>query len=513
MPETGSVPVVVGLDVGSSGCKALALNGSGEVLATAAQPFSTLHPRPGWATQDPEEWYAAARMSIRACAGHPNLAGCKVVGLSVTGPAHSVALLDQDERVIAPTIHTSDLRSTAQAQRIEREFGERVVEISYQRANPSWTLAHLLWLKENEPDLFARLRKIRVVKDYVRSRLTGDNLTDDYDAIGTQMFDVRAKEWSTELFELVGLTRHHAPCVAGAFSIAGTVRNAEAREFGLPFGTPVAVGSGDSVVEALGAGVVRPGQATIKLGTHANVNVVAPAIAPSRSLIAYRHLVDELGFNIAATSSGAASLRWFREAFMHHGATANGAELEAKQNEVEALASRVARGCEGLLFHPYLMGERTPHWDPMLRGSFIGIGAHHKLEHFLRAVLEGVAFSLLDCARAHESAPGSPRISELWLLGGGSNIDEWRRIVCDVVGRPLMRPVAEGAAFGAAMVAGVAVGLFGDWREAVRACVKVRDAMEPDPVAHAHYSELFGVYVAVSQDLARHSHRLVELAK
>ncbi|NJM42419.1 MAG: xylulokinase, partial [Anaerolineae bacterium] len=278
-----------------------------------------------------------------------------------------------------------------------------------------------------------------------------------YDAIGTQLYDPRANAWSQELCGLIAFPSYQLPCVADAFALAGGITAQAAHEFGLMEGTPVAVGSGDSVVEAFGVGVVQPGQATAKLATHGNVNVVTREVRPSPCLITYRHLVGGYGFNIAATNAGAASLRWFRETLAHLTEAEAGVQGRGVHELVETVASGAPVGCDGLLFHPYLMGERTPHWDPLLRGDFIGIGLHHRQPHFVRAVLEGVAFSLRDCLSAVKDT-GAP-VNELRVIGGGAKIKLWRQILCDVLGQPLLKPNVEDASFGAALLAGVANGV------------------------------------------------------
>ena len=331
--------------------------------------------------------------------------------------------------------------------------------------NPAWTLPQLLWLKENSPSIFSRLRRILVTKDYVRFRLTGQYLTDTYDAIGTQLFDLRTGAWSPELLELIGYRRDWLPEVHSATELGGTLTELAARDTGLGAGTPVAIGSGDSVVEAAGIGAIEPGHCVIKLGTAANVNLVMQNAQPAAGAITYRHVVDELWFSITATNAGASTLSWFAEIFCqadiangeYHGASA--------ESTVEALAAASSPGAHGLLFHPYLQGERSPHWDPHLRGNFVGISRRHGLPDFARAVMEGVAFSLRDCFELVSSFGES--ISNLYLIGGGAKSGLWSQIVCDVLGRTLSKPAAQSAAFGSALLAGIAIGLFADWRHAL----------------------------------------------
>lgn len=502
--------LLLGVDVGTSGCKVTAIRPDGVIVAGGSQTYPTRYPRPGWAEQDPEEWYRAAGEAIRACLASGNLDPGDIVALAVDGPAHSAALLDEAGQLLCPTIHTTDLRSVAQSDRLEAQAGEMVYRLSYQRVNPSWTLTQLLWLKENEPGVWSRLRRILVVKDYVRARLTGDYLTDVYDAIGTQLYDAGAGCWSAELCGLLDFPVTWLPAVAPATAIAGQVRQEVARVTGLRPGTPVAVGSGDSVVEAFGIGVVEPGQAIVKLGTAANVNLVTAEARPSLKALTYRHVVDDRWFSITATNSGTATMRWFRDVFCRYEVSQAEAEGLSVYDLIGRLSAGAPAGCEGLLFHPYLMGERSPYWDPRLRGDFIGISQRHQINHFARAILEGVAFSIRDCLAAVEEL-GQP-VLERRLLGGGAKSPLWRQILCDVLGQPLLKPAIDDASFGAALLAGLASGVFPDTAAALAHCAPVEQTLQPNPEMHALYNDYFEIYRGVTVDLARHSHRLADLA-
>lgn len=502
--------VLIGVDVGSSGCKVAAVNERGRLLySSRTYPYPTRYPQPGWAEQDPEAWYRAACLAIRECVERGSFAAAEIHGVAVDGPAHNVALLDEDDNVLYPTLHWSDLRSAPQARRLEADLGERIYAITHQRVNPSWTLSQLLWLKENEPSVWSRLRRLLVTKDYVRYRLAGRYATDIYDATGTQLYDVARNAWSGELCQVLQLAPDRLPPVGRAWDAGGTVTPAAARETGLPVGLPVAMGSGDSVVEAAGIGSVAPGQCVVKLGTAANVNLVTAVARPSLHSLTYPHLVDDHWFTIAATNSGTATMRWFRETFLPEKIPGATTAIGGAYKEIDRLAATAAPGSEGLLFHPYLMGERSPYWDPHLRGDFIGISARHSLAHFTRAMLEGVAFSIRDCMDAVESL-GEP-IVERRLLGGGARSPVWRQLLCDVLGRPLVKPAIESAAFGGALLAGIATGVFANWQEAIATCVQIEQVLEPDPAAHEIYCAYFETYRAITSDLARHHHRLVDL--
>ena len=502
MSELATSLVLIGVDVGSSGAKATAVNASGAVVAGSdTHAYATHYPRPGWAEQNPEDWYATACAAIRQCVARGTFPADAVAGLAVVGPAHNVALMDEAGALLGPTLHWSDLRSTPQSERLEGMYGAQIFSITGQRVNPSWTLAQLLWLKENETALWAKLHRVLVTKDYVRYRLTGDYATDAFDAIGLQLYDLRGNAWSPEMCALLDFPLEWLPPVRPAFSVGGALSADAAASTGLRAGTPVAVGSADVTVEAFGIGAVEPGSAIVKLGTAGNINLVTAMPRPSAQTLTYRHVTGEAGFTIAATNSGTGALAWFRDTFF---------DRATSFEEISELAAESPAGAAGLLFHPYLRGERSPHWNPHLRGNFVGIGAHHEQAHFARAVMEGVAFSLRDCRDAVQ-ALGEPMASYR-IVGGGSRSALWRQILCDVLGVPLIVPAAEDATYGAALLAGVAAGVFTDWQAALSTCICEEIVLQPDVATHELYSRYFDIFREVTRDLAGYDRRLVELA-
>jgi xylulokinase len=502
---------LIGVDVGSTDCKAVLIDTSGNVKGRSRVPYPTYRPQPGWAEQDPEDWYRAACAAIRACLRAAGVPSASVLAMSIDGPAHNVALMDEGWNVLRPTIHWSDLRSVSQAEALEAAHGEYVFKTTYSRVNPSWTLTQLLWLRDSEPTTWARLRRILVTKDYVRFRLTGSYETDLYDAIGTQLFDVEASSWATDLCDLVGFRREWLPTVRPADAVGGSLSRSAAADTGLTAGLGVAIGSGDSVVEAFGVGAIRPGDCVVKLGTAANVNLVTDSARPSRQSITYPHLVEQAWFSITATNSGTSTMRWFRDTFFHPESEQTGREGRGLLEHIEALAADVPPGCKGLLFHPYLSGERSPHWDPHLRGDYVGINASHALKHFARATLEGVAFSIRDCFDVIEGL--SQRVERMYLLGGGANSPVWCRIVCDVLGRELRRPRIEDAAFGAAVLAGVAANVFDGWEDAAAVCAGTDEVLVPQSKDRATYDAVFGVYRSVTEGIRGPIHDLVRLTR
>lgn len=500
---------LLGVDVGSTDCKALLLDEQGNVISSAVRPYPTHYPRPNWAEQNAEDWYGAACAAVRACLASADVNPQAVAGICVDGPAHNAALLDADFQPIYPVIHWSDLRSVQQARALETQAGERIFALTMCRVNPAWTLAQLLWLRQNEPEIWAKLRHILVTKDYVRYRLTGEYQSDPYDAIGTQLYDAWAGRWSPELCALIDFNPDWLPPICPPTAVAGALQPAAAADLGLLAGIPVAVGSGDSVVEAMGIGAVSTGQGIVKLGTAANVNLVTDRPLPTRQSITYPHVVEGHWFTITATNSGTSTMRWFRDTFCR---------LEVKQAQeqgvsvyslIDQLAEGVPPGAQGLVFHPYLAGERTPHWDPDLRGDFVGISAQHNAHHFARAILEGVAFSVLDCVNVVRQI--GQGIAELYLIGGGAKSGLWAQVMCDVIGLPLTKPPIEDAALGAAMLAGIASGVYRDWVEAVRVCARPGKVLQPNLALRPLYETYFEIYRAITRDLAQHSHRLAQL--
>lgn len=502
---------LIGIDVGSSDCKVVIIDTDGHVMASARQSYPTHHPQLGWVEQHPHDWYDAACHAVRTCLASSNIATSAIAGISVDGPAHHVALLDKQGAVIRPTIHWSDLRSTSQSQRLQESHGDWIFDTTFTQVNPSWTLSQLLWLRDYEPDTWAQLRIILATKDYVTYRLTGNTQTDVYDAIGIQCYDIHLNQWSQAICDVIDFDARYLPPVQPATHICGHLLPQVADDMGLRAGIPVAVGSGDSVVEAAGIGAAQPGDCIIKLGTAANVNLVTEHAYPSRQSITYRHVVEPHWFTITATNSGASTMRWFRDTFARlesERASASGGNV---YELIDQLAENAPPGSDGLLFHPYLNGERTPYWDPDLRGDFVGIHVQHTTAHFARAVLEGVAFSIRDCLRVVQTL-GQP-INRYFLLGGGAKSHLWRQVLCDVLGVPVHKPAVEDAAFGAALLAGIAVGIFPDWETAIRTCTRTETVIEPTSGMRDLYDTLYQLYRDITRDLTTHNHRLAELVR
>ena len=495
--------VMLGVDVGSSGAKTAAIDTDGRVLAQGRVDYETRYPRVGWAEQDPEDWFEGACKSIRSCLSAGGIGAGSVAAIAFVGPAHNVALLDDEGRSLRPCIHWSDLRSAKQSNALQEAAGERIFRTSGQPVNPSWTLSQLAWVRANEPATWKHIRRVLVTKDYVRYRFTGEYLTDPYDAVGTQLFDLAAGRWSEELCSLIDLDPRLLPRVLPSHRSAGPLRAEIAHRLGLPPHTCVAVGGGDSPVEAFGVGAFNAGDCIVKLGTSGCVNVVTERVTPSPRTLTYPYLFDDLGFTIAVTSNGTAALKWLRSGLL--------GDKGMTFDEVVDLAASAPPGSNGLIFHPYLMGERTPYWDPRLRGAFIGLSTRHGTADLARAVLEGVAYSLRDCMET--VCDMGLALGTMSLLGGGSRSPLWSSIVASVLGRELVKPGADDAAVGAAKLSGIGAGVFPDWGTAASLGAGPFTSVSPDPRDSSVYDRYFAVFRQSAAALAPSYHGLYDLSQ
>ncbi len=451
---------LVGLDVGTTGAKAVAISPAGEVLAREEGQYPLSIPQPGWAEQDPEEWWRASEQTLRAVGANDAAA----VGL--TGQMHGLVLLDAADCVLRPAILWNDQRTGAECAQIEERIGfDRLVSLTGNRALPGFTAPKLLWVRTHERDVWAQTAHVLLPKDYVRLRLTGERAIDAAEASGTLLFDVAGRRWSEEVCEALEIPLEWLPPVHESTAIGG---------------------AGDQQAGALGVGVDRPGPLSVVLGTSGVVFAALPGYRadPQARVHVFCHAVPGTWEAMGVMLSAAGSLRWLRDAV--------GGDYE----QLTAEAERWPPGTEGLTFLPYLQGERTPHADPSARAAFEGLSLRHDRGALARAVLEGVAYGLrdsLELLRALGVEPEAGRAS-----GGGARSKLWLRIVASVLGIPIERTaVEEGAAYGAALLGGIAAGVFADAREAVEACVRVRDLVEPDPEWQRVYEDGYRHFTAL----------------
>ena len=458
---------VIGIDVGTSAVKAIAVGEDGTVLERReiAYPLST--PRPGWSEQDPEDWWRATEQAL------DGLGGGEISGIGLSGQMHGLVTLDSSDAVIRPAILWNDQRTQAECDEIEALVGlDRLIELTGNRALTGFTAPKLLWLRKHEPDAYARIAHVLLPKDYVRLRLTGERAIDVADASGTLLLDVARRRWSAEVVDALELDPSWLPAVLESPAVSGMTSD----------GVPVAAGAGDQAAGALGVGVDRPGPLSVVLGTSGVVFAALPAYAadPQARVHAFCHAVPDTWHQMGVMLSAAGSLAWLRGVV--------GGEFGALVSEAAAWEP----GVEGLTFLPYLTGERTPHADADARGSFTGLSVRHDRGALVRAVLEGVACGLRDSF----DLVGGGSLGR--ASGGGARSDLWLSIVASMLELPLERvAVEEGAAYGAALLGGVAGDVWSDVGEAVAACVRTHGRVEPVAEWIEPYRELLARYRAL----------------
>jgi xylulokinase len=478
--------LLVGLDLGTTGARALAVTPGGEVVAEATASYPLLTPRPGWSEQHPDDWLEASRTVLRTVAAE---AGGLVAALGLTGQMHGSVFLDSADRVIRPALLWNDQRTHRQAVAMTSSIGERrLLEITGNPALTGFQAPKLLWLRDEEPAAYGRVSTVLLPKDYVRLWLTGERLTDVSDASGTLLLDLERRTWSEELLDRLELPREWFPAVLESPEPAGRVRPEVAADLGLRAGTPVAAGAGDNAAAAVGTGIVREGLVSSSIGTSGVVfaHTDRPRPDPSGRLHAFCHAVPGAYHLMGVTLAAGGSLHWWRDLLAE-------VAREVDYDQLAGLAADVPAGSEGLLFLPYLNGERTPHLDPFARGAYFGLTASHGLGHLTRALMEGVVLSLRECLDLMTDAGVS--VEEVRVTGGGARHPLWRQLQADVYGLPVRRPaVEEGPAHGAALIAGVAAGVYRDVIQASEVVAVERDVLEPDPEMARVYRETLELY-------------------
>ncbi len=489
--------LLLGIDFGTGGCKATLAGLDGHIVAEASGEYASSHPQPAWAEQNPKDWFDAMRAVLAKL--NPSQHG-RVIALGLDGYTHGAVLLDKSLEVIRPTIIWTDQRSVAECRELKELHYDLIFSKGFQAPTPTWTLPQLLWLKRSEPANFSRIAHVIFTKDYVRFLLTGELGTDFIEAQGSLLWDMEACRWSEELCALSGLPFGALPAIGRPTQLAGKLTKSAALATGLPEWTPVIFGASDSAVEDYAAGAIEPGQCILKLATAGNVNVMTAEPHPHRETLTYSHVVPGMWYTVSATNAAAVCQRWFRDQLCRDLESHARKEETSAYKLIEREASKSPPGSNGVLFHPYLMGERSPYWDPFLRGSFTGISMGTSRGDLSRALLEGVAFSLRDCLGSIERM-GLP-VKEFILIGGGARSELWSGIVCDVFNANVKRPKACDASYGSALLAGVGAGVFKDEVSAVRSCVAFEPELSPDKGRAALYARRFELYRKMHDALA-----------
>jgi len=480
----------MGIDVGTGGTRALLVDEQGRVRAGFTAPHEDMRmERPLWAEQRPENWWEAAQEAIRGVLREAGASGEQVRGVGLSGQMHGLVMLDEHGRVIRPALIWCDQRSQAQVDWVNQKLGRQAV-LRY-TANPvltGFTLPKLLWVRDNEPASFARLRKMLLPKDYVRYCLTGEYATEVSDASGTSLFDVVHRSWAYEMVDRLGLDRSILPAVYESSDITGTVTGAAAQATGLKAGTPVVGGGGDQASSAVGNGIVEPGIVSCTLGTSGVVfaHMDSPAYDPDGRVHTFCHAVRGAWHVMGVTQGAGLSLQWFR----------NQLAPGVNYDQLTAEAATAPAGAHGLFWLPYLMGERTPHLDAGARGGWIGLTAKHSRADLIRALLEGVSYSQKDCLDLIEQL--GVCVQSVRVSGGGARSAFWRQLLADVFGkRVVVLETQEGSAYGAALLALVGTGVYSSVPEVCRTAIREVESVEPRPAEAGFYARGHSVYRAL----------------
>ncbi len=496
-------------DLGTTGDKVTLFNAqTGAPVASAFEGYDTAYPHPAWAEQDPADWYRAVIEGTRrvlAAAGQLNQAEqlsafqpSDIAAVSFSGMMNGALPVDAAGHPLRRAIIWADQRATAEAALLAERCGadNEVYRITGNRATPSCTAAKLLWLQRHQPEIYARTRVFLQAKDYAAFLLTGVYATDYSDASNTNLFDLTGRAWAADLIQAAGLDMTKLPPVYPATAVIGRVTAAAAALTGLTAGTPVVIGGGDGACATVGAGAIAPGDAYVYIGSSAWMAAVAdsPLFDPEMRTFNLAHLDPRLYFPLGAMQAAGGALDWLARLL-------RGEATGRLYDELSTAAAAVSPGAEGLLFLPYLMGERSPYWDPGARGAFIGLTMLHGRPHVARAVLEGVALNLRLILDALQSQ--GLRIPALRLIGGGARMPLWRQILADVLGLPILLPdlLAEATSLGAAIAGGVGVGLYPDFSVAQQ-FIRVHAAEQPEPTRHAQYNEILPAFQEAYRALA-----------
>jgi xylulokinase len=486
---------LLGLDVSTTGAKALLIDEAGKVIASATEEYPLHTPHPLWSEQDPEDWWRGMQSAVQRVLAIADPTEISAVGL--TGQMHGLVLLDRDDRVLRPAILWNDQRTGPQCAEITSLAGglERLLTLTGNAVLPGFTAPKILWVRENEPEIYDRVAHVLLPKDYIRFRLTGEYATEVSDASGTSLFDVGSRRWSAAMAGLLQIPMDWLPRCAESQVVSGRISKSAAERTGLQARIPVVGGGGDQAAQAVGSGVVHPGIVSVTSGTSGVVFAHADTYAAEAQgrLHVFCHAVPGAWHAMGVMLSAGGAFRWFRDALAQTEVLEAASTGEDPYDLLTREASQVVPGSEGLLFLPYLTGERTPYPDPNARGAFVGLTLRHAKPHLVRAVLEGVSFGLRDSLELIKGL-GVP-IEQVRASGGGARSPLWRQIQADVFNTELVVVnVTEGAAFGAALLAGTGAGVYKNVHEAVAAAIRVVSRTAPQSAAVAVYERLYPAY-------------------
>ncbi len=505
--------ILLGVDVGTTGVKALAVRPDGSVAAESFSGYEISSPHPKWAEQNPRDWWDAFCPAMRELF-QKGVKADEIAAVGLSGQMHTSVFLDEKMKVIRPAILWCDVRTTRQCETINERVGFELLRA--EASNPAlegFTAPKMLWLRDNEPENFKRLRRLLIAKDYIRYRLTGELATDVSDAAGTILFDVGRRKWSEKILSALEIDPAILPPVVGSHEVSGRITREAAEATGLKEGTPVVGGGADNACAAIGTGIIREGTVQSSIGSS---GVVLAAMAEHRvdermRLHCMNHAAPDMWYLMGVMLTAGLSLKWFKENLC-------AAEMDVARRRgidiydlLSEMAASVPPGAEGLIFLPYLSGERTPHADSDARGMFIGLSLRHTKAHMARAVMEGVAFGLRDSMELVREL--GVRIDEIVLVGGGAKSALWRQIQADVFGQSVCTlNVTDAAPFGAALLAGMGAGIYKNCADAAKAAVKKSDETDPIPANVDLYKSSYSIYRDLYPSNKEHFHGLSSLS-
>ena len=506
---------LLGIDVGTSGCKAVLISTDGEVRATATHEYPSLYPHPLWVEQEPEDWWQATRKSISRVLEKAGGQGGDVIAVGLTGQMHGLVMLDREGKVLRPAILWNDQRTVKQCRAIEERVGGagRVLELTGNQVLPGFTAPKILWVAENEPEVYRQCATVLLPKDYIRYRLTGEYFGDVSDASGTALFDVQRRRWSSEMVEALDIPKEWLPEITESAVASAKISSVGASATGLLEGTPVAAGGGDQAAGAVGTGVVDQGIVSATIGTSGVVFAASEKyrVEPEGRLHAFCSAVSGEWHLMGVMLSAAGSFRWVRDTL---GEEEKRIAAESGRDVYDILVENARKspaGAEGLLFLPYLTGERTPHPDPDARCVFFGLTLRHGKDHMTRSVLEGVSYGLRDSLELMREL--GVTASQIRASGGGAASPFWRQLLADVFATEIVTVnCLEGAPYGAALLAGVAAGVWADVPSACRSVLKLTTSSVPNPGLTGLYDDFYGRYRSLYPALASEFKELAKVA-
>jgi xylulokinase len=498
---------LLGLDIGTSGVKALLISVEGKIISskTASYPLAT--PHSGWAEQFPYDWWEATVKVIKETISNISIDSSEIKGISLSGQMHSSVFLNEKMKVIRPAILWSDARTSKQCKEIYAKTGglDRLIHYVSNPALEGFTAPKILWLKEKEPENYEKVKCILLPKDYIRYRLTNELFTEVSDAAGTLLFDVIKKRWSTGLLEKLEINQDLLPPVLNSFDLAGKITENIAEQTGLKFGTPVVAGGADNACGAVGSGIIQEGRVMVSIGSSGVVlaQTSNPQADQEGRIHLFNHACPNSWYMMGVTLSAGMSYEWLEKKLFNH---------RLSYAKLDQLAEEIEPGSEGLIFLPYLYGERTPHNDANTRGVYFGISGKHDQRHFTRSVLEGVTFALKDSLELIKDR--GVKIKEIRAIGGGAKSRIWQQILADILGKKInLLNVEEGPAFGAALIAGVGVGVYDSFAEAVNRIIKVKKTIVPRIQNTERYNQYYQLYKKLYYSLKDNFRELKEIIR